>query len=150
MKVFTNAIRIKTGAKTEEVNITNQVEAVILESGISEGMALVSTGHTTAGLHFNNPDKDLEEDFHKFLDEMVPNKPTYRHNKGEYGRNADAHLKSLFVGSSVIVPVTKGRPALGQWQAVYFSEFDGPRSRLVSIKVFGAMTGREPRGARKK
>lgn len=137
MKVFTSAIRIKSNAKTEEVNITNQVEAVILEGGIYEGMALVSTGHTTASIHLNNGDKDLEEDFQSFLSELVPNKPTYRHNKGEYGRNADAHLKSLIVGNSVTIPITKGRLALGQWQVIYFSEFDGPRSRLISIKVFG-------------
>ncbi|HXI09240.1 MAG TPA: secondary thiamine-phosphate synthase enzyme YjbQ [Thermodesulfobacteriota bacterium] len=137
MKAFTSAVRIRTQAKTEEVNITNQVEAVILESGIQEGLALVFTGHTTASVHLNNADRDLEQDFHELLNEIVPNKPTFRHNKGEYGRNADAHLKSLLIGNSVTVPVTKGRLALGQWQVIYFSEFDGPRSRLVSVKVFG-------------
>lgn len=148
MKVHTSAIRIKTNSKTEEVNITNQVEAVIMESGIQEGMALIFTGHTTASLHFNNPDKDLEEDFHQFLSELVPNRPNYRHNKGEYGRNAEAHLKSLLVGNSLTVPVTKGRPSLGQWQAVYFSEFDGPRSRLISIKVFGSMENIQPHSSK--
>src|SRR5574340_390241 len=139
MKVFPSTIRIKTDAKTGEVNITNQVEAVIYESGIHEGMALIFTGHSTASIHLNNADHDLEEDFHNFLKELVPNKQTYRHNKGEYGRNADAHLKSLLVGNSITVPITKGRLALGQWQAIYFSEFDGPRSRLISIKVFGTL-----------
>lgn len=137
LKVFTSAIRIKTTGKTCEVNITPQVEAVILESGIYEGTALVFTGHTTASIHLNNADKDLEEDFHDLLRELVPNKPNFKHNKGDYGRNADAHLKSVLVGNSVHLPVTKGRLALGQWQAVYFSEFDGPRSRLISIKVTG-------------
>lgn len=137
MKVFTSAIRIKSKAKTEEVNITNQVEAVILESNVQEGMALVFTGHTTASLHLNNIDKDLEQDFQNYLKEVVPNKPDYLHNKGEYGRNADAHIKAVLVGNSVTVPITKGRISLGQWQGIYFSEFDGPRSRLISIKVFG-------------
>lgn len=137
MKVFTSAIRIKSNVKTGEVNITSQVESVILESNIREGFALVFTGHTTASVHLNNADRDLEEDFHNLLKELIPNKTTYLHNKGEYGRNADAHLKALFVGNSVTIPVTKGRLALGQWQAIYFSEFDGPRSRLISIKVFG-------------
>ncbi len=142
MKVFTSAIRIRSNEKAEEVNITNQVEAVVLESEISEGMALVFTGHTTASIHLNNADKDLEDDLHGFLDEMIPNKPTYKHNKGDYGRNADAHLKALFVGNSVTVPITKGRLVLGQWQAIYFSEFDGPRSRLISIKVIGMPQGK--------
>src|SRR3972149_2046939 len=107
MKVFTSAIRVRSSAKTEEVNITGQVGGVILESGVHEGMALVFTGHTTASIHLNNADKDLEEDFHNSLKEIVPNKPTYRHNKGEYGRNADAHPKSLFRGTSVTRPPAK-------------------------------------------
>ena len=137
MKVYTSAVRIKTTGKHEEVNITNQAEAVVLESGIYEGMALVFTGHTTASIHLNNADKDLEGDMHELLSELVPNKPTYRHNKGDYGRNADAHIKSLLMGNSVTIPITRGRLVLGQWQAVYFSEFDGPRSRLISVKVIG-------------
>lgn len=142
MKVFTGAVRIKSSAKAEEVNITAQVEALISDSGITEGMALVSTGHTTAGVHMLNADRDLELDFHELICELVTNKPAYRHNKGDYGRNADAHLKAVIVGNSVTIPVTKGRLALGQWQAVYFSEFDGPRSRLISVKVLGAAEGR--------
>lgn len=137
MKVFTSAIRVKTTAKTEEINITSQVEAVVTESGIQDGMALVFTGHSAASIHLNNPDKDLEEDFQMLLNELVPKRPEYKHNKGDYGRNADAHIKAVLVGNSVVVPVTIGRLALGQWQAVYFSEFDGPRSRLISVKVSG-------------
>ncbi len=137
MKVFISAIRIKTTQKTEEVNITPQVEACLLESGVHEGMALVFTGHTTASVHLNNADKDLENDLQDFLRELVPNRPSFKHNKGEFGRNADAHIKSLLIGNSVTIPVTKGRLALGQWQVLYFSEFDGPRSRLISVKIIG-------------
>lgn len=142
MKVFTGAVRIKSTAKTEEVNISSQVEALLSESGITEGMVLVSTGHTTASVHMSNPDRDLEADFQDLMSELVTNKPTYRHNKGDYGRNADAHLKSVLAGNSVTIPVTKGRLALGQWQVIYFSEFDGPRSRLISVKVMGAADNR--------
>jgi secondary thiamine-phosphate synthase enzyme len=137
MKVFTSAIRLKTVNKTAEVNITDQVEAVVHESDIQEGMALVHTGHTTAAIHMNNPDSDLEADFHDCLNTLIPNKPTYRHNRGDYGRNADAHLKSTMVGHGVTIPVTKGRLSLGQWQAIYFSEFHGPRNRHISVKVMG-------------
>ena len=137
MKVFSSTIRLNSAKKKEEIKITDQVEAVLLESGISDGVITVFTGHTTASVHLNNADKDLESDLHDLLDELIPNKPTYRHNKGEYGKNADAHFKSLLVGNSVTIPVTRGRLGLGQWQAVYFSEFDGPRSRLVSVKLTG-------------
>ncbi len=137
LKVFNGAVRIKSTGATEEVNISAQVEEVVVESEVSEGMAVVSTGHTTGAVHLNNADHDLENDLQDFLAELVPNNPTFRHNKGEYGRNADAHIKSLILGNSVTVPVTKGRLALGQWQVVYFSEFDGPRARLISVKVLG-------------
>ena len=143
MKVYTGSIRIKTTAKTCEVNITGQVEALVKLSGISEGMALIFTGHTTAGIHLNNADKNLESDFHEMLSELIPNKPTYKHNKGDYGRNADAHLKSVVIGTSATVPLTKGRLAFGQWQSLYFSEFDGPRARLISVKVMGKAEAKE-------
>ncbi len=136
--VYTNAIRLDTEEKAGEVNITTHVEGLVHESGIAEGMALICTGHTTASVHMNNADKALEGDLHGFLNKLVPNSPGYKHNKGDYGKNADAHIKSLMVGNSVTVPVTKGRLVLGQWQAIYFSEFDGPRSRLISVKVMGA------------
>ena len=137
MKVFSSTIRLTTTDKLEEVRITDKVEALVRESGVEEGTVLVSTGHTTAAIHLNNADKDLEADFQDFLTEFIPNKTTYRHNKGEYGRNADAHFKSIFVGNGLTLPITKGRISLGQWQLIYFSEFDGPRSRLVSVKVIG-------------
>ncbi len=139
--VYTNAIRLDTEEKTGEVNITTHVEGLIYESGIAEGMALIYTGHTTASVHLNNADTALEDDLHRFLNKLVPNSREYKHNKGEYGKNADAHIKSLMVGNSVTVPVTKGRLVLGQWQAIYFSEFDGPRSRLISVKVIGTAQG---------
>jgi len=137
MKVHSNAIRLTTQGKSGETNITDQIEAIVLESGLTEGSVVVFTGHTTASVHLNNADKELEADFHLFLDELVPNKPEYRHNKGDYGQNADAHLKCLITGNSVTVPLTRGRIALGQWQAIYFSEFDGPRNRLISVKIIG-------------
>ena len=137
MKVFTSSIRIKTSGKTEEINITDQVGAVVLESEIYEGMALVSTGHTTTSVYLNYADPDLNEDLQGILKEIVPDRPDYKHNKGEFGKNADAHIKSLLIGHGVTLPVTRGRLGLGEWQTIYFSEFDGPRTRLVSIKVMG-------------
>jgi secondary thiamine-phosphate synthase enzyme len=137
MKVFTSSIRLTTANKTEEIKITDQVEAIVFDSGIQEGIVLVHTGHTTSSVHLNNADRNLESDFHDFLNALIPNRDTYRHNKGDYGRNADAHFKSLMVGNSVTIPVAKGRLSLGEWQAIYLSEFDGPRNRLISVKVMG-------------
>lgn len=137
MKIFNDSIRLQTSRKTEDVNVTDLVEAIVLESRIKEGTVHVFTGHTTTSIHLNNADPDLAKDFHDFMSELIPNNPSYHHNKGEYGSNADAHFKSLLVGNGVTIPITKGKLALGQWQAVYFSEFDGPRNRLISVKVIG-------------
>ena len=137
MKVFNDAIRLQTTQKCEDINITGMVEAIISESGVYEGTATIFTGHTTASVHLNNADPELAKDLHDFLNETIPNKPAYRHNKGDFGRNADAHFKSLMVGNSVTVPINRGRMALGQWQAIYFSEFDGPINRLISVKIMG-------------
>ena len=137
MKVFNDTIRIQTTQKSEDINITSMVEAIIHESDIYEGTVTIFTGHTTASIHLNNADPELAKDFHDFLNEAVSNKPTYRHNKGDYGRNAAAHFKSLLIGNSVTIPINRGRMTLGQWQALYFSEFDGPRNRLISVKIMG-------------
>ena len=137
MKVFNDTIRLQTTLKGEDINITGMVETIVQESGIYEGTATVFTGHTSASIHLNNADPELAKDLHDFLKDTVPNKPTYRHNKGDYGRNAHAHFKSLLIGNSVTIPINRGRIALGQWQAIYFSEFDGPRNRLISVKIMG-------------
>ncbi|MCK4739372.1 MAG: secondary thiamine-phosphate synthase enzyme YjbQ [Deltaproteobacteria bacterium] len=137
MKIFSSTIRLNSKNKQEEIRITDQVQAILAESEITEGTAFIFTGHTTTALHLNNTDSALEKDFHEFLNNLVPNNENYKHNKGEYGRNADAHLKSVLIGNAVTVPITRGRLALGQWQTIYFSEFDGPRARLVSVKITG-------------
>ncbi|MBI5681730.1 MAG: YjbQ family protein [Deltaproteobacteria bacterium] len=138
MNVFSDTIRITTTLKTEDINITDMVESVIFESNIKEGSATVFTGHTTAGIHLNNNDPDLAEDLHGLLNELVSNKKKgFKHNKGDYGRNADAHIKSVLVGNGVTIPVMNNKLALGQWQGIYLSEFDGPRNRVIVVRVIG-------------
>ncbi len=137
MKVFNRFIELETKKRQEEVNIKELVEAILFESGVSEGLITVFTGHTTAGVHLSNEDRALEQDFHDFLNESIPDKASYRHDRGDFGRNATAHFKSVLVGNSVTLPVTKGKIMFGKWQTLYFSEFDGPRRREVFVKVIG-------------
>lgn len=137
MKVFASTIKFETNEKTGETDITNQIEVIIKESEVEEGSVLVFTGHTTGSVHLNNADRDLQIDFHDIMTKLVPPSDEYHHNKGDYGKNTDAHIKSTIIGQSLSIPITMGRMTLGQWQAVYFSEFDGPRKRLISVKVTG-------------
>ena len=137
MNVFSDTIRITTTHKTEDISITDIVESVIFESKIKEGSAVIFTGHTTAGIHLNNNDPDIAEDLHGLLNELISNKKGFKHDKGDYGRNADAHIKSVLVGNSVTIPVMNNKLALGQWQGIYLSEFDGPRNRVIVVRVIG-------------
>jgi len=137
VKVFSGSIRVSTTQVREDMNITERVAEIVSDSGINEGMVLVFTPHTTASVYINFGDRGLEEDLDSVLGELVPEGGAYKHSTGDYGSNAPAHIKSLLIGRSITLPVTRGVCGLGQWQTIYFSEFGGPRPRLISVKVMG-------------
>jgi len=101
-------------------------------SGLSAGAVVVSSPHTTAGILINeNADPDVAMDLIAGLSVIAPERGGWRHAEG----NSDAHLKTALVGTSVMVPIEGGRLVLGTWQAIYFAEFDGPRSRHMNVSV---------------
>ena len=126
---------MSTHGRTEMVDITGQVDAIVRETGIRNGNVIVYCPHTTAAITINeNADPDVVHDVLLALDEIVPrSNPGFRHSEG----NSDAHCKSSLVGCSEQVLIQDGRLTLGTWQAVYFCEFDGPRSRRVIVQVQG-------------
>lgn len=135
MRIHTTTIELETRKKVEDLNITNRIQQAVSESGIKEGIAFVFSGHTTAGVYLSNTDSVLPKDIQDFLEELIPNKPTYRHNL--YGKNASAHMKSILVGADITLPVMEAKVVLGQWQAIFFGEFDGPRKRKFIVRVMG-------------
>jgi len=136
MKAKTEYLTFNTRKQREYHDITDQIEDLVGESGIAEGMVLVSAMHITAGVWVNDHEDGLIADIDEWLEKLAPFKKDYRHHRtGE--TNGDAHLKSLLVGHEVIVPVTNGRLDLGPWQRVYYAEFDGQRKKRVIIKVMG-------------
>ena len=99
-------------------------------------MILVSAMHITAGVYVNDAENGLIQDIDKWLEELAPFKPDYKHHHtGE--TNGDSHLKNLLIGHEVIVPVTNGKLDLGTWQQIYYAEFDGQRRKRLLIKVMG-------------
>ena len=113
-------------------DITSQVRESITESGVTDGIALVFCPHTTAGITINeNADPDVVHDLLLGLNKAFPDRAEFRHGEG----NSAAHLKASAMGSSVTVIVSDGRPVLGTWQGIYFTEFDPPRSRKYYVKV---------------
>jgi secondary thiamine-phosphate synthase enzyme len=136
MKSTTRYHWFETRQRRELVRITDEVAKVVEESGISEGMVLVSAMHITAGVFVNDDESGLHEDLWEWLARLAPEKPDYRHHRtGE--DNGDAHLKSLLIHHQVIVPVTKGKLDLGPWQQIFYAEFDGQRRKRLVIKAMG-------------
>lgn len=136
MKFATKYLSFQTSKRRDYLNITHEVARVVEESGIKEGMVLVSAMHITAGVYVNDAEAGLLQDIDEWVEDLAPMRADYRHhNTGE--DNGDAHLKSLLVHHQVIVPITAGELDLGPWQQVYYAEFDGRRRKRVIIKAMG-------------
>ncbi len=126
-------IDVRTERREELVDVSSRVAEAVRDAGVRDGHALVFCPHTTAGVTINeNADPDVVTDILEALRRAVPRDAGYRHVEG----NADAHVKASLMGSSVTIPVGDGRLVLGTWQAVYFAEFDGPRSRKLLVTTF--------------
>jgi secondary thiamine-phosphate synthase enzyme len=128
-------IEVRTQQRQGFHDITPQLQTLVRDSGVSDGVCYVFCPHTTAGLTLNeNWDPDVRHDMGLALDAISPARAGYRHAEG----NSPAHVKSSLIGASQFVFIENGRLALGQWQGVYLAEFDGPRRRRVWVKVMGA------------
>lgn len=144
MKSHTVYKTLNTRKRRELVRLTDEVAAAVRESGIQEGMVLVSAMHITAGVFINDDESGLHADIEDWIQRLAPGPaaddskagPSYRHHhSGE--DNGDAHLKNLLVGHQVIVPITKGKLDLGPWQQIFYYEFDGRRPKRLVMKAIG-------------
>jgi secondary thiamine-phosphate synthase enzyme len=131
---LTREIPVTTRKRNELVDITSTIRGLIDESGVSEGICHIFVPHTTAAVTINEKaDPAVASDISNTLEKIVPADWGYRHAEG----NSDSHVKSSLVGASEFVIITEGRPLLGTWQAVFFCEFDGPRSRQCVVRITG-------------
>ncbi len=139
MKTLTRHLKFHTPQRVGFVNITTQVEDLLTESGIQEGLCLVNAMHITASVFINDDESGLHQDYKDWLEELAPFDPSperYRHNRtGE--DNADAHMKRQIMGREVVVAVTKGRLDFGPWEQIFYGEFDGRRDKRVLVKIIG-------------
>ncbi|MCM8801008.1 MAG: secondary thiamine-phosphate synthase enzyme YjbQ [Candidatus Omnitrophica bacterium] len=125
-------INIRTLRRIDLVEITDEVQRIVARTGIKEGVCVLFCPHTTAGLTINeNADPSVRRDIINTLNKLAPENAGYSHTEG----NADSHIKSSLLGSSLTIFIEDGRLALGTWQGIFFCEGDGPRTRQVWVKI---------------
>jgi secondary thiamine-phosphate synthase enzyme len=126
-------LKVRSNNREEMIEITREVESVLHESAVKDGVCVLFTQHTTCGLTINeNADPDVKSDMLLFLRETIPQ---YYNGFRHFEHNSDAHIKSSLVGMSVTVPFAGGKLLLGRWQGIYLCEFDGGRERKVLVKL---------------
>ncbi|WP_457600036.1 secondary thiamine-phosphate synthase enzyme YjbQ [Hydrogenivirga sp.] len=136
MKSYTKYLTFKTERRRELIRITDTVKEAVKESGIREGLCLVSAMHLTAAVIIQDDEEGLHEDIWEWLERLAPFRENYKHHlTGE--DNGDAHLKNLLVHLQVVLPITEGKLDLGPWQEIFYAEFDGQRPKRAIIKIIG-------------
>jgi len=136
MKSYREELWFETPTRRAYLNITSDVEKVLQESGVQEGMVLVNAMHITSSVYINDDESGLLQDYDDFLEKIAPQAATYRHNEtGE--DNGDAHIKRQIMGREVVVAITKGQLDFGPWEQIFYGEFDGCRRKRVLVKVIG-------------
>ena len=137
MKTLTKEIWMDVPQRRAIVSIHNEVERLVAESGVQEGLVLVNAMHITASVFINDNESGLHHDYEVWLEKLAPEKPhsQYRHNG--YEDNADAHMKRQVMGREVVVAITEGQLHLGPWEHIFYYEFDGKRQKRLLVKIIG-------------
>ncbi|MFP4116361.1 MAG: secondary thiamine-phosphate synthase enzyme YjbQ [Candidatus Aenigmatarchaeota archaeon] len=136
MEVETYRIEFSTSEKDEVKNLTSELKEKVRESDIQDGMCLIFAPHATGVLILNENETGVKEDYLKGLYDIVPENNDWSHD--QIDNNAHSHVKSAFVGTDRVVPVTDGKLDLGTWQSLFFLETDGPRrKRRLVLKLMG-------------
>jgi secondary thiamine-phosphate synthase enzyme len=144
MLVRYHNLQLTTGEGIAVHDLTPQIMAHLADSGIRNGFVTVTSRHTTTALTINENEERLLEDVRTFLTQLIPPRARYRHNDihlrdcpPDEPENAHSHLAAMLLGSSEVVPVSEGRPVLGQYQSIMLVELDGPRERSVAVQICG-------------
>ncbi|MCL4502791.1 MAG: secondary thiamine-phosphate synthase enzyme YjbQ [Deltaproteobacteria bacterium] len=127
-----HTLTVRTGRHTELLDLTDQIQDKVRESGVKEGLCLVFVPHTTAAVTINeNADPAVRADILMVMNKVISDDEPYRHREG----NSPGHIKSSLFGPQLTVIINEGRLVLGTWQGIYFCEFDGPRTRRLHLKI---------------
>lgn len=140
-KMFNRIVDWITNDRMQLINVTDRINEIVRKSGVRDGMVHLQSLHTTTAVFINEWQEALLHDVRAFLDDLVNREDYFRHNDPEYSdcerRNADSHLRGMVMGQSLCLQVRNSAVLLGTWQSIILAEFDGPRSRSMSIQVSG-------------
>jgi secondary thiamine-phosphate synthase enzyme len=140
-RIFSRIVDWITHDRTQLINITDRINEIVRKSGISDGIVHLHSLHTTTAIFINEWQDALLHDVRTFLDDLVHRDANWRHNDPAYSdcerSNADSHLRGMIMGQSLCLQVRNSSVLLGTWQSIILAEFDGPRSRSLSIQVSG-------------
>jgi len=137
MKSYRKELWFDVKQRRELMNITPDVNEVLRNSGIQEGLCLVNAMHISASVFINDDESGLHQDFERWLEKLAPEKPHSQYAHNGYEDNADAHLKRTIMGREVVVAVTEGALDFGPWEQIFYGEFDGKRKKRVLVKMIG-------------
>jgi len=140
-KIFNRIVDWITSDRTQLINVTDRINEIVRKSGIRDGIVHMQSLHTTTAVFINEWQDALLHDVKSFLEDLIRRENAWRHNDPNYSdcerQNADSHLRGMMMGQSLILQVRNSAVLLGTWQSIILAEFDGPRSRSVSIQVSG-------------
>ena len=138
MKSFHKELWFNIEQRMDFINITNDIEIAVNESGIKEGLCLVNAMHITASVFINDDESGLHRDYKLWLEKLAPHEPLSRYDHNLTGEdNGDAHHKRQIMGREVVVAITEGRLHFGTWEQIFYGEFDGRRRKRVLVKIIG-------------
>ena len=137
MKTLTKELWMEVPQRRAIISIHNEVERLVAQSGVQDGLVLVNAMHITASVFINDNESGLHHDYEVWLEKLAPEKPhsQYRHNG--YEDNADGHMKRQVMGREVVVAITDGQLHLGPWEHIFYYEFDGKRKKRLLVKIIG-------------
>ena len=137
MKSYRRELWFETKKRRELINITPDIQTVLVESGVKEGLVLCNAMHITASVFINDDESGLHHDYEVWLEKLAPEKPYSQYKHNGFEDNADAHLKRTVMGREVVVAVTNGKLDFGPWEQIFYGEFDGKRRKRVLVKIIG-------------
>jgi secondary thiamine-phosphate synthase enzyme len=138
MKSITKYLTFHTEKRLKFINITQEIEKIVRESAVNEGICLVNSMHITSSVFINDDETGLLQDFEKWLENIAPHAPAEQYLHNDTGEdNADAHLKRQIMGREAVIAITKGKLDFGPWEQIFYGEFDGCRNKRILVKVIG-------------